>query len=172
MDGQCLQDGPSTLSQTTVDDDTAIALADGADDIYNQNLAGKTTGNQSVTANCPVGGSVHITGTVGFDSTHNITTVNLTYVMTGCKVSVVSPMGGVNVALSMDGTMTETGSWDGSTYQSVNYQAMGLTMSGTDQRSGYAQATIAQTCDVGLTANQSGSTVTTSGTICSRSATN
>ncbi len=167
---ECVQNAPSMLSQANVDADTATTIVNGMADIYNQNLAGKPTGSVNVTVNCPVGGTAHITGTTSYDSTHGITSVMLTIAMTGCKMSEVSASSGVNVALSLDGSISETGSWNSSNYASVNYQATGVVMSGTDQRTGYAQATIGQTCDVALTFDESGSTNTVSGTICGRPA--
>lgn len=168
---ECVQDAPPMLPQTVVDKDTAIAIVNGMADMYNQNLAGKATGSQNVMVNCPVGGTAHITGTTSYDSTHDITSVMLTVAMTGCKVSLVSAANGLSVALTLGGTITETGSWSSSNYESVNYQGSSLVMSGTDQRTGYAPATIGETCDVAITFDESGSsTSSVSGTVCGRPA--
>lgn len=168
----CVADPPSNISQALADDDTVWALLNGVVEMYNQNLAGKPSGAQNITGPCPVGGTVQITGTTSVDSAHNLTSVSLRYAMTNCKISEVSTSPAVTVALTLNGTLTETGSWNMPTFKSANYQTTGLAINGTDRRTGYAEATIAETCDVAFSHNISSSGNTYSGTVCGRPASN
>jgi hypothetical protein len=111
--------------QACADIGSGVNLANLVNDLYNQNLAGRPVGSQSLTAQCPLGGTAAITGTTGFDSTHNITTVNLTYMMASCDVSASG------VQLTFTGTVTEVGSFDSMTLQSLNEASDALTTTGT-----------------------------------------
>jgi len=134
--------GPVNFSQTTLDSDLVWAVNGGMGQIYNDNLAGHTVGNQNLTASCPLGGTVNITGTTGTTSNTGITTVNLTYDMTGCKITRASSSG-TSVSLTLTGTMTYTGSFNSATnFKSENFQSQSLTMSGTAHRTGYSDATV------------------------------
>jgi hypothetical protein len=104
---------------------TGVTLANLINNLYNQNLAGHTVGSQNLSAMCPLGGTAMITGTTGFDSTHNITTVNLTYVMNSCRMSAQ------NADLTYTGTVTEVGSFDSMMLQSLNEASTSLTVTGT-----------------------------------------
>jgi len=107
-------------------------------DIYNQNLAGKPTGNQSITANGPMGGTVNITGTTSIDNTHVITTTNLVFNMTNVKYTY--SYGGTNgndwiAEITLTGSTTYSGSFS-STYTSINHQATNLHVVGTVTNAG------------------------------------
>jgi hypothetical protein len=166
--GVCAPNPPTGLSQSQIDGDTGWALLSGVVDVYNQNVAGRNSGAQDVTASCPVGGTVRITGTVALDSASSVTTVNLSYAMTNCKMSSASSTVSVRVALSLNGTIVETGSWHLPAYKSVNYQSTGLVLSGTDDRTGYVEGTMSETCDIAFSHDISGSGNTLDGTICGR----
>jgi hypothetical protein len=162
---------PNTLTQAQVDGATVWALLNSIVDFYNQNLAGRPVGSQNVTADCPGGGTVTITGSSGYSSSNAITTSNLTYAMSGCQTSQISADGNTVAAIATTGTVTETGSWNIPDYKSGKYQSTGsLIMTGTVNVTGFAPATINQSCNVGLTHNISGSTNTLTGTICDRPA--
>ncbi len=81
--------------------------------MYNQNLAGKPTGNQNITADGPLGGTVTITGTTSVDNTHNITTVDLVYDTDAVRCTSVfgDPGSQWTISLEMSGTVTHKGSF-------------------------------------------------------------
>ncbi|MFI5200830.1 MAG: hypothetical protein ACHQNE_00400 [Candidatus Kapaibacterium sp.] len=139
---------PDTLSQATVDADIVWAIDNGINDIYNQNLAGVPVGNQNITTNGPLGGTVHITGSDSHASNSTITTVDLTFDMTNCKIT---ENGGAVASLSLTGSVTEKGSFDGQGYESVNFQSQSLRIVGTDYRSGYNEAAVNRTSSYSAT---------------------
>lgn len=120
-----------------VDLQVGIALVSLCNTLYNTNLAGKPVGRHDVSASCPLGGQAHMTGNVGKSSSDAITTVNLTYAMTGCRVRSNS------IDVAFDGTVTLAGSFDATSYQSENASSKALSYSGS-----FAGAAVAGTaCD-------------------------
>jgi hypothetical protein len=160
-------DGPATPSQAQIDRHAGWGIIDGVVDIYNQNLAGRPSGSQNITATCPSGGSVRITGSTSVDTRTSITSVNLSYAMTDCQV-IETLGGGTVVSLKFNGTVTEVGSWNIPSYKNSGYHATSLIMSGTDTSTGFTDASLTQTCDVNLTHSISGQSNTEAGTICGR----
>ena len=133
--------GPVNFSQTTLDSDLVWAVNGGMGQIYNDNLAGRTVGSHTIDASCPLGGTVHITGTTGTTANTGITTVNLTYDMTGCRITRTA--GGTSVSLTLTGSLAHTGSFNSATnFKSENYQSQSMTMTGTAHRTGYIDATV------------------------------
>jgi len=124
---------PPTMSDDSFYKDIAVGLINCYVDIYNQNLAGTTTGNVNITVNGPMGGTVTITGTSGYDNTHGITTLDLLYTMTNIKY--------VNayVNLTLTGGSTYTGSFSDD-YTSVNHQSDNLYIKGTVTRNTITRA--------------------------------
>lgn len=103
-------------------------------DIYNQNLAGKPTGTQNITTNGPMGGTVKITGTSSYDSTHSITTTDLTYTLTNvvANYSAASTTGSTTCTTQI--TITGVASYKGSfssTYTSLSHQSQNLHVVGS-----------------------------------------
>lgn len=92
-------------------------------DIYNQNLAGVSTGSHNINANGPMGGTVVITGTTGYDNNNGITTTDLVYTLSGApytysyKYSEDKTFVG---SVTLTGTTTSAGSFS-HTYNSVSY---------------------------------------------------
>jgi hypothetical protein len=143
--------------QACVDIGTGVTLANLVNDLYNTNLAGHVVGNQSLSAPCPLGGTADITGTTGFDGTHNITTVNLAYAMTGCQVSASG------VELTVTGTLTEVGSFDSMMLQTINDASSDLTITGTVDGVNLSDTA----CDVHVNVDSNASPEVT-GTVCGR----
>jgi hypothetical protein len=143
--------------QACADIASGVTLANLVNDLYNQNLAGRPVGSQNLSAQCPLGGTAAITGTTGFDSTHNITSVNLTYMMTSCHASASG------VQLTYTGTVTEVGSFDSMTLQSLNDASDALTTTGTVD--GFAVNDTACAVHVNVDNN---STPEVTGTLCGR----
>lgn len=103
-------------------------------DIYNQNLAGKPTGTQNITATAPLGGNVSITGSNSYDKTHDITTTDLTFALTNVVgSSTVSSEDGKTTCttqITLTGATTYKGSFS-TTYTSVSHQSQNLHVAGT-----------------------------------------
>jgi len=120
------------ISDTNFYTGLGAAMVNCYHDIYNQNLAGKPTGNQSKTATGPMGGSVIITGTTSQDEVHNITTANLILNMTNIKYTYTYGSTGNQVVAEI--TLTGSTGYSGSfspTYTSLSYQASNLHVVGT-----------------------------------------
>ncbi|MCX6842287.1 MAG: hypothetical protein NTX53_08420 [candidate division WOR-3 bacterium] len=113
--------------------DVAWGIMTGLSDIYNQNIAGTPSGAIDITASGPFGGTVHITGTTSYDQGNGIQTVHLKYDMSQCRVSSTSSPSDLNVDLTLNGVISEDGSWS-STYVSVSYGSDALSVSGVSQR--------------------------------------
>ncbi len=113
--------------------DVAWGIMTGLVDIYNQNIAGTPTGVIDVTAAGPFGGTVHITGTTSYDQGNGIETVHLQYDMSDCRVSSTSSSSDLNVDLTLNGVISEDGSWS-STYTSLSYGSDALDVNGVSTR--------------------------------------
>ena len=147
------------LTQTGVDVFTARNIVSATIDIYNQNVAGRTAINwQGQTVTCPNGGTVKIGGAATSNSS-NLTTVDLTYTMTACKVIKAQH------TFSYTGVVTEKGSFDGASFESETVKSTGaVAMDGTISVTGYQTVAVTQT--VTFTINRSGTS--TSGDIAGR----
>jgi hypothetical protein len=113
--------------------DVAWGIMTGLADIYNQNIAGTPSGAIDVTANGPFGGTVHITGTTSYSESNGIQTVHLLYDMSNCRVSSTSSSSDLNVDLTLNGVLSEDGSWSAS-YVSVSYSSDALAVDGVSTR--------------------------------------
>jgi len=113
--------------------DVAWGIMTGLTDIYNQNIAGTPTGDKDIIADGPFGGTVHITGTTSYDQQNDIQTVHLQYDMTDCRISSTSSSSDLNVDLTLNGVISEDGSWS-SSYTSLSYNSDALNVNGTSTR--------------------------------------
>jgi len=132
------------MKQSQIDTDVMGTVNNGIIDIYNKNVDGSLLGNQNYSGiSCPFGGTVNITGTLSMSNDN--TNVNLTFDMTNCKIR-----NAVNstVDLAMSGRLLWTGWYNGNANdESLNYQATGLVLKGTDHRTNYCDASISETVD-------------------------
>jgi len=159
---------PSNYTLTLLDSDVVWAVNGGIDQIYNDNLAGQPVSNShNISAMCPLGGFVVITGATGYTINTGITTVSLTYAMSGCKITKTSSSG-TSVSLTLTGSVAHVGSFNSSTnFKSVNYQSSSLTMTGTAHRTGYNDATVNNAnCSYSGASTSSGTSSTVSGSVC------
>jgi hypothetical protein len=103
-------------------------------DVYNQNLAGKPTGNQNITGSGPMGGSVVISGSDSYDNTHGITMTSLIFTMNKAAYSntILSVSGNTRCTteIALTGATTYNGSFS-DTYTSLNYQSQNLHVKGS-----------------------------------------
>ena len=162
---------PTPFPQSMLDKELTAAINKNVSDIYNQNLAGKSTGNKDETFSCPLGGEALLTGNVGYDKTHGITTVDLTYAMTDCMSANTHTSGtnNINVSITLNGSLKWTGSF-GNDYTNTSSQAQGLQISGTATHTRYEAATIDQTCDFSASTSYSGSSGSVTAILCGRDA--
>jgi hypothetical protein len=114
-----------------------IALVDCYTDIYNQNLAGKSTGDKNLSANGPMGGTVNIKGNTSYDNTHGITMTDLVFTMDKVKYTYTNGSGDNTwiTEIKLTGATTYSGSFS-STYTSVNHQSENLYISGIVTKGG------------------------------------
>ena len=109
-------DTPSGGDTTTVacaqackDNRTSAGVIDVLNFLYNQTFAGQPVGAQDLTAACALGGSVHITGSNGYDSGTGVITLNLSYDMTSCAASDSAYNLTFGGAVSQSGTLEQQG---------------------------------------------------------------
>jgi hypothetical protein len=150
-------DGGSSCDPACVDANTSVAVINLINGLYNQSIAGRSTGSQNVTGPCPLGGTAVITGTTNVDTTHDITSLDLHYALTSCQVNASGAQ------LTLQGTLDEVGTFGPSTMQAMNYAGTGVTMTG--RVSGAAVNDAA--CSVHIEYNTS-STPQVTGSICGR----
>jgi beta-xylosidase len=134
----CQKDADPDPEPQTISDENFYGQIGGAlvrcyNDIYNQNLAGKPTGAQNITANGPMGGTVVITGSDSFDDTHGITSTNLIFTMTNVNYTLTTTTTSGKSCIThvtLTGATTHTGSFSDS-YTSVNHQSENIHIVGS-----------------------------------------
>ncbi len=124
---------PPRYSDESFYEDVAWGIMTGLVDIYNQNIAGTPTGPVDIVASGPFGGTVHITGATTYDQNNGIQTVHLQYDMSNCRVSSTSSSSNLNVDLTLNGVISENGSWSAG-YVSLAYDSPGLRLDGSSER--------------------------------------
>jgi hypothetical protein len=97
--------------------------------IWNQNIAGTTSGSKDFTVAGPNGGSVHVTGSAGANSSTGINTLDLTLVMTGyAKLTSIGD-------IPFTGTINCKGSFrnkdDDSDYKTISFTSDSISYTGT-----------------------------------------
>lgn len=126
----CTKDIDNGNNAPTIGDETfyknlAYAISLCYADIYNQNLAGHSTGTYNKTVNGPMGGTVRITGNIS--ATSSATTFDLVFSMSDVNYFVKKSGYSTNITLS--GITTHTGTTiDNKT--NVNHQADSLHVKG------------------------------------------
>lgn len=114
--------------------DVAWGIMTGVVTIYNQNIVGTPTGAVDTTASGPFGeGTVHITGTTSYDPGSDIQVVHLQYAMLACRVSSTDSSADLDVDLTLDGVISEDGSWS-PTHTSLSYDSDTLYVDGVSRR--------------------------------------
>lgn len=122
-----------TISDEAFYMELGITIINCYTDIYNQNLAGKPTGNHNINANGPMGGTVLITGNSCYDKTHNITTTDLVFSMNTVKYT-FSYRSSNNKTWITEVTLTGNATYAGSfsdSYTSINHQSDNLHIKGS-----------------------------------------
>jgi hypothetical protein len=128
------EDDALVVDDKTFYEQIAYTLVKCYTDIYNQNLAGKATGNQNISTTAPLGGNVVISGNTSYDSTHSITTTDLTFTLTNVigSATVSSESGNTTCVtqITITGATTYKGSFS-SSYTSVSHLSQNLHIVGS-----------------------------------------
>lgn len=128
--------------QQREDDMVVYAALDTTNFLFNQNLAGHPTGAQDLTVPCPLGGTVHITGTTSADTQTLIDTVDLVYSMQACANV------GSGYDLVFSGDIHAQGSFRSTGYKAMTKQSLALTFAGTVDAG--ATVTVGETCELAI----------------------
>lgn len=118
-------DADGGCNQTCMDTHTGVAFIQLVDQIYNESIYGKPVGSQSLTALCPLGGSAVVSGSTSLDMAQGITSLNLTYVMSGCSLTDNGD------TLAFAGSVTEVGTFDSASEESLHFSSSALQFTGT-----------------------------------------
>ena len=140
---------------------TGLALTDTVWLVYNENIAGHPAGNSDVVARCPLGGSVHITGTTSVAS-DKTTTAHLKFDMTNCSNSSSLYSLTFTGAVSMDGTFRS----GADKFTAVTWSTDSIVVKGALKF--YDNPDIAETCELSETQQDSSSTQALNGRVCGR----
>jgi hypothetical protein len=133
-------------------------------DAYNRTLQSKPVGPQNATANCPLGGSVAVSGTATSNADQGTTDVNLTYVFTACAYSQTDSDPTQTYSITTTGTATEVGTLSAqpSSTTALTIISQSMTLTGTV----YAPPLSYQANDCAIALGQNGNEL--GGTLCSR----
>ena len=154
----------ATCGQVCQDDAVGYAIDDTMWLIWNENFAGHPSGNQSLTASCPLSGSAQITGTTGVAS-NGINTIQLTFNLQNCGNSKTA-----EYSLTFTGPLTWDGSFGSSVGNALTFKSTALEIDGTVRLDD--MPTVSESCAVSLTdtynSNVSNQTSWLNGVICGR----
>ncbi|RLB62044.1 MAG: hypothetical protein DRI90_09975 [Deltaproteobacteria bacterium] len=120
-DGEALP----TCDQACQDNLTSAGVIDLWGFLYNQNFAGQPVGAQNLEVDCALGGSVHITGSNGYDPTTEVVALNLSYDMASCAAS------DSTYNLTLDGVVSQSGTTEHQGQISIVYGSAAITFDGT-----------------------------------------
>jgi hypothetical protein len=157
---------PTTCDATCKDGEGVRALRDAMKLVYNLTLQGGPTGAQDATTPCPLGGTAHVSGTAGSVPDQGTTMVQLTYDFESCDYSETDSDPTHTFALTLTGTITETGNIasEPSSTTSLNFASDAMTLTGTV----FAPSVEYQVDACAVALSQDGDNV--SGKLCGRSA--
>ena len=99
-------------------------------DTYNQNFAGKLSGDVDEDIEGTYGGSIKVTGSVNRAADVNITTEDLTFTFVNVKQIVTSTDGKLVCNATLNGTLKVKGSFNNS-YKSASFTSSDMSMRGT-----------------------------------------
>ena len=98
-------------------------------DIYNQNLAGKPSGTQNISAEGPLGGTVIITGSNSV-SDDGLNSLDFSYELQSVKYIYVSQY--YTTEITITGTITEKGSFkNDDNFKSISYKSTNIRITGS-----------------------------------------
>jgi hypothetical protein len=151
---------PPTCGQTCQDYLVAHGVNNTVWFLWNQLVAGRPSGSKDTTGTCPLGGSVHLTGTTGV-SDNGINTADVTFAFQGCSNS------DEVYSLTFTGEVAMEGSFrSGSDFMAMTFISPSLDASGTLDF--YDDPEISETCEVTFAQSGTGETGTLVGRVCGR----
>jgi hypothetical protein len=152
-----------TCGQACQDQLSGFALDDTMWLAYNENVAGKTSGSVDETGACPLGGNVHITGTIDVVADGTVT-LHLAFDFMNCSNS------GSTYSIGFTGSVSVNGTYNGragSKFTSITLMSSSLVMSGDLKY--LDDPSIAETCAMTVTQqDQSGGSSSLDGSVCGR----
>ena len=109
------------------------ALRDAIKLVYNVKLQGQPVGPQEATTPCPLGGMAQVSGDASSNADQGATMVHLTYVFTECAYSETDTDPTQTFAMTLDGTVTETGmiAVQSSATTALTFDSESMTFAGT-----------------------------------------
>ncbi len=140
------------------------ALLGEIDELFNQNLSGQPAGPQDITSDCPLGGSVHITGDL---TTADGARCDLLFDLTDCKFE-RSSASLLSADLTLTGQVNLQRNLTGAdSFGNVDFTATGLKIRG-DIASTPDQASVSHDCDLSATISDSATVGAVAGELCNR----
>ncbi|HOS16113.1 MAG TPA: hypothetical protein PKX15_03720 [Bacteroidales bacterium] len=125
----CKKDKKEEVNDDTMYTNISRSIIGCISDIYNQNIAGKPSGNQNMTVSGPLGGNVTITGSNTVDD-NKTNSLDFLYSLESVKYVFVSQY--YTTTLTLTGTINETGSFNNNDkYLSINYKSDNLKVVGS-----------------------------------------
>jgi hypothetical protein len=151
---------PPTCGQACQDFAVAYGLNDTLWFLWNQLVAGRPSGVEDTTGVCPLGGTVHITGTTGVSDT-GISTANLVFDLADCANSDTLYDFSYTGEVTMVGSFQTATDFAAMTYGSVSLEAAG-TVSYLDEPA------VSESCGTNFAQEGSGDAWRLAGRMCGR----
>jgi hypothetical protein len=149
--------------QVSRDQIVAWGMMGGIEDLFSQNLEGQPVGPQDISAECPLGGQVHITGTL--DQADG-SAADLTFDLSGCQVQRSSLGGAVSASLTLSGQVHMIRTPAG-LYGTIDYHSDGLQIKG-DIESRPDEASVDHDCVYSAKLSDSEAVGSVAGELCGR----
>lgn len=155
---------PPKCHQTCQDYLTGHAVVDTVWFLYNQNIPGLPGGNVDVTGACPLGGTVHITGTAT-GSPEGTSTVHLVFDLAACRNSDARYSVTLQGVVNMDGNF-DNGSVSGTQFTAVTFTSATLELGG--ELIFLDDPPLDETCPLAVKHQAGAETSTIDGEVCGR----
>jgi hypothetical protein len=149
-----------TCGQTCQDYLSGLAVADSIWLLYNQNVAGKPAGSVDQAGSCPLGGTVHVTGTTAVNA--GVNTVHLVFDLAHCHNSASL------YSLTFNGLVNVDGTFKGGAdkFTAVTFSSATLALEGGLDF--FDNPALDATCELAETQQGSGDTEELNGRLCGR----
>jgi hypothetical protein len=157
---------PPPCDQSCMDATALLALRNAIKLMYNRTLQGMPVGMQDKMADCPLGGTAHVTGTATSNANQGTTTVGLTYAFESCAYSATDTDPSQTFSVTLTGSIVESGvlSSQPSSTTSLRFQSTSVTITGSVYTPPIHYEADACALDIGQNGND------VSGTLCERMA--
>lgn len=149
--------------QASRDRIVAWGIMGGLEDLYSRNLSGRPVGPQDISAECPLGGQVHVNGTL---DQPDGSAADLVFELTDCKIQRSSSSGAVSASLTLSGQVGMKRTPEGM-YGSIDYQSEGLRIRG-NIKSLPDEASVSHDCGWSATVSDTQAVGSVAGELCGR----